>query len=390
MKNLLILAVLFLSFKSQAQTPLATSPFELFGDHIFIKLSVDGSEPMDFIFDSGSGITVIDLEAAKGLKLDLSHKESVAGAQGTVQGSVIKHNKIEMGGIKLESNIALEAFDLTHLSIGIGRKIDGIIGYDLLHHHVAKINYDAMLMEVYDFDKFPKNGKKVSFKLHNAIPVIEGNAILNSGQSISGTFYVNTGAGTSLDFNSPFAKQNNLIENTGNHYAYLVKGVGNKETMHYEGRINSLDLGFYEFVDLPVGISQVKKGLQADKKISGIIGNKILSRFNIVFDYKNHKLYFEENATLDAPFYVNCSGLDIQMSKDMTKILIHQIQDEGPAKNAGIAADDELISINGMLVSDMTLIEVEQLLKVPETTVLIEVKNSSGIKKVTLDLLNLL
>lgn len=390
MKKVIVLGLFLIGLNAFAQEPIAKSPFELFGDHIFIQLKVDGSEPLDFIFDTGAGITVIDIEAAKNLNLDLSHKEKVAGAQGYVQGAKIKHNKIEMGTIKLESNLVLEAFDLTHLAISIGRKIDGIIGYGLLHHHAARLNYDDMQLEVYDFGNFPKKGKKVAFKSHNSIPVIEASGILNDGQSIGGTYYLNTGAGTSLDFNTPFAEQKDIIAKTGNHYSYLVKGVGNVETKHYEGRMQSLNLGFYEFTDLPIGISQVKSGLQADKKVSGIIGNKILSRFNIVFDYKNHNLYFEPNTKIGKAFLVNCSGLDVQMNKEMTKVLIHQVQDEGPAKEEGIATNDELVSINGQKASDLSLIEIEDLLKVPDTKVELELKGDGGVKKITLELRNLL
>ncbi|MEP0369236.1 MAG: aspartyl protease family protein [Cyclobacteriaceae bacterium] len=390
MKKLIVFGALLFTMQLHAQTPVATAPMELYGDHIFVALKVDGSEPLDFIFDSGSGITVIDVEAAKKLKLDMSHKESVAGAQGSIQGAKIKHNKIEMGDIKLESNVSIEAFDLSHLAISIGRKIDGIIGYDLMHHHVVRLNYDEMRLEVYDFDKFPKKGEKVPFKLHNAIPTIEATVVLNNDQEVSGAFCINTGAGTSMDFNTPFAKQKDIIKKTGNHYSYLVKGLGEKETKHYEGRIRLLDFGFYEFTDLPIGISQVESGLQGDKKVAGIVGNKVLSRFNITFDYSGKKLYFEPNGSIDGEFFVNCSGLDVQMSKDMSKVMIHQVQPEGPAKQAGIQSGDELISINGKSVGDMTLIEIEDMLKVPETTVELEVKAGSEIKKVSLELENLL
>lgn len=390
MKKIIVLGLLMSSIRLLAQSPVATTPFELFGDHIFIQLSVDGSEPMDFIFDSGSGITVIDTKAAVDLKLDLSHKESVAGAQASIDGARIKHNKVTMGAINIEGDVTLEAFDLNHLAISIGKKIDGIIGYDLLLHHVVKINYDDMILEVYNPDQFPKAGKKVGFTLHNSIPVIEAKATLNNEQIVNGTFYVNTGAGTSLDFNTPFANEKNIIEKTGNHYSYLVKGVENTESKHYEGRVKSFDMGFYVFTDMPVGISQTKGGLQGDKKISGIIGNKVLSRFNITFDYKNHNLYFEPNANAAKDFMVNCSGLDVQMSTDMTKVLIHQVQDEGPAKKAGVNSGDELISINEIATSSITLFEIEDLLKIPGSEVKLELKQGTSIKSVTLKLENLL
>ena len=390
MKRVFALGLLVMSIQVYAQKPLASAPFELFGDHIFIKLSVDGSEPLDFIFDSGAGYTAIDFEAAKKLKLKLSHKESIAGAQGLIKGATIKHNYITMGGIRLESNVTIEAFNLKHLSISIGRPIEGIIGYDLLKHHVTRLNYDDMLLEIYPAESFPTKGEKVIVKLHNAIPVIDAEVTLNNEETITGTFYMNTGAGTSLDFNSPFASANGIIKKTGKHYSYLVKGIESEETTHYEGRIKMFNADFYDFNNVPVGISQAKAGLQGDKKISGIIGNRILNRFNIVFDYANNVLYMQPNAMIDRKFAVNCSGLDVQMSEDMTKVFVHQVQEDGPGRAAGISTDDELLTINGKKVGELTLPEIKNLLRLPEEDAVLEVKSGDTVKKVTLDLEKLL
>ncbi len=61
MKQLLLLTFLLASTSLLAQKPLVSVPFELFGDHIIIPVSVDDSEPLDFVFDSVYGITVLEL-----------------------------------------------------------------------------------------------------------------------------------------------------------------------------------------------------------------------------------------------------------------------------------------------------------------------------------------
>ncbi|WP_258105641.1 aspartyl protease family protein [Marinoscillum sp. MHG1-6] len=390
MKKIIAVALLMVSVSLYAQKPEGVASFELYGDHIIIPIVVDGSEPMSFIFDSGAGYTVIDFDAAKAMKLNMDHKGDVAGAQGAIKAAAIKHNSIELGTMKLESDITIEAIDLNHLSMSIGRKIDGIIGYDLLHHHVARLNYDDMKVEIYKDDAYPTSGKKVGFKLQSAIPVVKGYVTLNNGERLDASFFVNTGAGTTMDFNTPFAKKNKVINKTGDHYSYLVKGVGNKETVHYEGRVEELDLKFYSFSKVPVGISQTTGGIQAHKKVSGILGNKLLSKFNILFDYKNNVIYFEPNGMAEKTVPVNCSGLDVQMSSDMSKVLIHQVQENGPAADSGINVNDELVSINGKATSDLSLIEIEDMLKKPGTTAELVVKGTSGEKTVKLELEELL
>ncbi|MDA1182770.1 MAG: retropepsin-like aspartic protease, partial [Bacteroidetes bacterium] len=127
-------------------------------------MKIDDSGPLDFIFDSGDGITVIDEEIAEDLEL-VKHK--VVLNEGTVYGALIKHNTIEVGGFLIEKNIKVYSTDLDHLEISLGRNIDGILGYDLLMHHSIRIDYDTHNFEIYDHGAHPKKGDPVPFKLVN-------------------------------------------------------------------------------------------------------------------------------------------------------------------------------------------------------------------------------
>ena len=388
MRTSLIL-VFFIAFKSFAQEPVASTSFEQYGDHIIIQLSVDDSDPLDFIFDTGAGLTVLDMDVAKDLGLIFDHNEQAKAAQGEIKSLAIKHNKIELNKYVLEADIKLNAASLKHLEISIGRDIDGIIGYDLAHHHIVRLDYDNMMLEIYEGD-FPKNGNVIKFKSHMGIPTIKGSIRLNNNEVVKGTFFVNTGAGTTLDFNTPFANKNDIIHKTGEHYSYLVKDISNNETLHYEGRVKTLSFDGFEFSELPIGISQVSQGIQSNGHVSGIIGNKLLKKFNILFDYPGGKLYFEKSQYFDDPVTVNCSGMDIQMNEDMSAILIHQIIEGGPASDLGIDVNDELVSINGKKAMDLSLVEIEQMLKKAGETVTLMVRKKGPAKEYKLELKSLL
>lgn len=388
MRTLLILAF-FIAFKSFAQQPVASTSFEQYGDHIIIQLSVDDSDPLDFIFDTGAGLTVIDLDVAKDLNLIFDHNELAKAAQGEIKSLAIKHNKIELNKYILESDIKLNAASLKHLEISIGRDIDGIIGYDLAHHHIVRLDNDNMKLEIYE-DDYPKNGDVIKFKSHMGIPTIKGSIRLNNEEELKGTFFVNTGAGTTLDFNTPFANKHDIIHKTGKHYSYLVKDISNNETLHYEGRVKTLSFDGFDFNELPVGISQVSQGIQANGHVSGIIGNKLLRKFNILFDYPKGKLYFEKSQYFDDEVSVNCSGMDIQMNEDMSAVLIHQIIADSPTSDLGISVNDELVSINGKKAMDLSLVEIEKMLKKAGESVTIEVRQGGSVKEYTLKLKSLL
>ncbi len=361
MRILIILTFLF-SLKLHAQEPVTSASFEQYGDHILIQLSVDDSEPLDFIFDTGAGLTVIDMDVAKKLNLMFDHQELAAAAQGEIKSVAIKHSKIEFNNYVLESDIKLNAAYLKHLEISIGRDIDGIIGYDLAHHHIVRLDYEKMMLEIYE-DEFPKRGKVIKFKSHLGIPTIDATLRLNNNESVKGTFFVNTGAGTTLDFNTPFANKNDIIHKTGEHYSYLVKDISNNETLHFEGIVKMLEIDDFKFAELPIGISQVEVGIQANSHVSGIIGNKFLRKFNILFDYPHHKIYLEKSNQFDADVSVNCSGMDVQMNEEMNEVLIHQVITGGPAEQAGLQVNDQIKRINGKNASELSLVDIENMLK---------------------------
>ncbi|MFY0627682.1 MAG: aspartyl protease family protein [Reichenbachiella sp.] len=388
MKKLAFLSIYLLSFMSVAQTPVKSIPFEQFGDHIIIKVKIDNSEPLDFIFDSGAGITVLDQDVADKLEL-VKHK--VILNEGTVSGSIIKHNTIEIDGFLVEKNIKVYSTDLDHLEISLGRDFDGIVGFDIMKHHAVRIDYDNKLFEVYNHGEHPKKGDPVPFKMNTSIPYIEGNVVLNNDEPHPGTFFIMTGAGTTMDFNSPYALFFDVVHKTGDHFSYTVKSISDDETLHYEGHVKSFSFGKQKFDGMPIGISYATTGIQASHKVSGIIGNEILNRFNLEFDLPAKMIYLEKNKNFDAPFRVNCSGLDVQLSKDKKKVLIHQVFENGPGEKAGIKLNDELVSIDGKkAIADVNMAEIKDLLKEDGKTVELVVNRDGSEKTVSVVLKSIL
>lgn len=387
MKKLLGLILWCTMNVSYAQNPVTTIPFELYGDHIIVKAVVDDSEPLDMIFDTGAGITVIDQDVADNLELVI-HK--IILNEGTVSGSLIKHNTIDINGFRMEKNIKVYATDLRHLEMSLGREIDGILGYDLMRHHTVRVDYNRKLFEIYDLGESPTSGSMIPFKLNMTIPTVEGSVLLNNNEPHPGTFYVMTGAGTTLDFNAPYSEKYDVIHKTGKHFSYMTKSISNVETKHYEGHILSLFFGDQKIDDLPVGISTATTGLQASKDVSGIIGNQILRMYNITYDFHNKSLYLMKNANYGKKLMVNCSGIDIQMSHDMKKVLIHQIIEDSPASEAGIATNAELLQVNGMSMDEINFPTIRDIFKRDGSSVDILIKENGTERNITLELRSLI
>ncbi|MGB3465215.1 MAG: aspartyl protease family protein [Cyclobacteriaceae bacterium] len=348
---------------AQDQKPIQTIPFEIFGDHIFIKVQVDGSKPLDFIFDTGDGLTVISNDVASGLKLNSNQMVKKTSAGGSVTGALINHNVLKIGDLEV-NDIEVYSLNLNHIERLIGRRIDGIIGFDLLDKHIVQVDYDNKLFKIYDNSTFRYDGKGMAFdlKLTSYIPHIPCTVKLNNGESLKGEYFVNTGAATTVDFNTPFVNKHDIIAKTGKHYSYATGGLEDSESDHYEGRVKAFMIKDISFDNMPVGISQAQKGLQRSKKVFGIIGNNVLKRFNIIFDYKNKKMYWEKNNSFDEDFHVNTTGFDVELTNDLSGVKVHRVYEIGMARQEGIEVGDEILEIDGKSVDDMILPEIKKLI----------------------------
>ena len=386
----ILLLYLFPSIKVVAQAPAATVPFELYGEHLFIKLTVNNSDQeLDFIFDTGDGLSVLSLETAEKLNIRSDKKVKETSAGGRVTGYLVKHNVIHLDNIEIK-NVKLYETSLNHLERAIGRKIDGIIGYDLLHNFVVEIDYDAMEFHIFNFSdyKYSGDGTPINIKFKHAIPYVPGTVILNDGDILQGSFYLETGARTDLDFNTPFVNRKGLKDKVGKTYSYLVSGLSDHETVHTRGRVHAFSIAGFTFNDLPVGLSQELAGIQSDEEMAGIIGNEILHRFNIVFDYRNNKMWWSKNSKFDGPFFVNSSGILLQLDETLQKLLVHQVYDGSPAEKAGVQENDEIVEIEGKPANN--LIEVRDILSKSEGELELLLKNVAGTHTVTLKLEKLL
>lgn len=360
--KILVLIGLFSTSIAIAQKPVASIPFEQFGDHIFIKLSVNSSAGLDYIFDTGDGLTVLNINKVGELGMASGTDAETTSAEGTIKGKLVKHNEISIAGAPLH-NVAIYETSLNHLEMSIGRNIDGIIGYDILKNYVVNINYDDMTFNLYAPKGYNYSGGGTSFdiKLTSYIPHVKGKVKLVNGETLEGEFFVDTGAKATVDFNTPFVENNNLASKIGDSYIYLVAGLGKREYEHHRGKAASFEVGGYTFSDIPVGLSHAKSGIQNHKKISGILGNGLLDKFNITYDYHSKKMYWEKNSKYDEVFPVNASGMELQLSKDKSAVLIHKVFKGSAAEGAGLTVQSELEQVNGKNASEIGLAELRSI-----------------------------
>lgn len=360
MKKAFSVALLMILLVGESKGQIAALKYIHYDSQIFIKVRLnDETDTLNFIFDSGAGNTVVDLNTAKkipSLSVDTSTGISATGAGGSQQVLLISNYPvIHLGNIQLDS-VPMIAMDLRHLSEQFGRKVDGIIGYDLLKSFLTEMNTDDSTIYLCSFrDKIKAKYKNpLSFKFYSNIPIVQCAFKLKNGAEYSGPFLFDTGAGITAFINTPYVKVNGLLKKSGPTIMHTTENLTTSSNS-YDVRIQAFSIQHNTFNDLIISLTNVKEGVNAMRDITGILGNKVILRFNILFDYRNRKIYLSPGRQYETPFESIVSGLSFRVSNQ--KVFINSVVPRSAEEKLGIIAGDELLSVNGNTTKEIYTIK---------------------------------
>lgn len=145
-----LLAMLLLIW---SQAAAATEiPFDFHGGMIWLKVAVAGqTEPLNFLLDSGAGASVIDADTARRLGLKLGRPRSVQGVHTRSVAYRVDGFHAAVAGVPVSSSVL--ALDLSSVSQGLRRRIDGLLGADFFRERIVRIEYAAQRVSVLDRDE---------------------------------------------------------------------------------------------------------------------------------------------------------------------------------------------------------------------------------------------
>ncbi|MFP4092864.1 MAG: aspartyl protease family protein [Cyclobacteriaceae bacterium] len=370
----------------KAKQSVSEIPFELYGEHIFIKLRVNGSEQLNFIFDTGAASTAISSHRARKLRLASDGMTSVRTSKGPSLAYYSKRNTLRLGQLEL-NDVRIAHIQLDHLEKVMEKRVDGIIGHDLLNHYVVMVNYDRYVLEIYHPDEFipPQDFSAHQVQLISGRPYIDAALKLSNGEILAGRFQIDNGSGSSVTVYSPFVDENDLFSKVGKTeliYTMNFTGVIDK---NLAGRLNGIDVGNFRLTNIPIRLNRSMYMKKAFKDGIGHIGNELLKRFNIAFDYRSGITYWKPNQSFVEEFQAAYSGLVVKTDQQMEKVYIKHVFDDSPAAMAGLAEDDEIVMINNVKTLGRTSFEVQDLLQnTTANNIEIVIKRNNQLKRLNL------
>jgi hypothetical protein len=292
-------------------------PLRIYNNHVYLQVSVNNAKPLWFLLDTGVGSIIINLRNARalGLKLDPAGQTTGVGegladvffaenVSFTLPGVTIAHEKfavlslenVEECSNKIDVDLQGKITWRAQAAKGDEQQpIDGVLGDEFFRLFVVEIDYAAKSINLYDPKSYHYQGKGERIPLEVTQNHIYMRApITASGRSsINGLFMIDTGSAGALVLTSPFVEQHELLPPPSQTTPFSICGIGG-DSQTQIGTLTEIRLGKLKIENPMTMFSQATNGVLSSPDFSGHVGNAILRRFKVVFDYSRRVMILDQ------------------------------------------------------------------------------------------------
>lgn len=274
-------------------TPTSTVPIDLRGNRPVITLRINGkSNPLRFVLDTGSGISVISNETAKRLRIrSVARGGHAKGIGGDGKFEIVYGflRDVSIGEMKIRNvPVYIRQF---HQNV---HAIDGYIGISLISKFLTTVDYGSREFTLAKFETQPTvdpGQKDLSLPLRLTSSGFLSGEVLMEGMTEPLNFIVDTGASVSVVAETvarreplsllPRSEKLRVVGSAGiteNVEAFVLPKISFGEHSREQVTAIALDL---EIINDASGFEQ-----------SGILGGNFFLNYKMTFDFRNSRLLF--------------------------------------------------------------------------------------------------
>ena len=354
----------------------AQVPFKLVANQVRVEATIEGKGPFWLILDTGmpiGGIILFESESVAGLELvDSGQRVGLTGGgseTASTEAVLTQGTNVGLGDLKMKSVSAM----ILPKPTGFPPGVDGVIGGALFFHYVVRVDMDHERLELFETASWSAPAGACSVPLENVQGKIFTDLRVSMGKEepVPAHVVVDLGAGHALSLNTDaegrFTPPEGAIE------APVGRGISGV-LLGKLGRIRRVEIGTFAFesviASFPSREHQRPGGFDFR---DGNLGSELLKRFNVTFDYAASRMVLEKSKAFPEPFEREMAGLAYSMEKDGT-LSVWSVLPETPAAEAGCAAGDRILSIDGRPPGELGENGVRKALTVPEAEVRLELR----------------
>jgi hypothetical protein len=342
----------------------ASAPFTLIDNRIFVRAHINGGGPYAMIFDTG-GANIVTPEVAEALGLSLRDQFSMPGAGEREQPAWrARVDEARLGDIRM-TDLDFTVLSLSPIQQAIGfERLDGLFGHELLRRYIVRIDYASGTLQFAERSAAPEawfRGAAIPFTFVGNLPSV---AIKIDG--VEARVALDTGDRSSLTLFGPFVADHGLRERQQRLRTVSGWGVGGP-ILADMARSERLELGPFALSGVVTRMPVVQSGVFASRIADGSIGNEVLRRFDITFDYERQLFYLSPNARFSDRDRFERSGLWARLPETGAGFEIFAVAPESPASRAGLSAGERIVAIDNAPATSQTLIDWRTRLSMPNT-----------------------
>ena len=344
-------------------------PFEYKNGFIIVNLVLNDVFPLRFIMDTGAEHTILTKrEITDILEINYDRKLSLMGADLSTElyAYLARGIKLQVGNvIGLNRSILVLEEDYIQFETFTGMNIHGILGADFFRRFVVKINYRKQLITLIDPRHFipPKNYSCLPIDVDRYKPYYHAEVHTSQDSMLKLKLLLDTGASLALLLEASSHPNLNIPERVIP--SALGLGLGG-DVKGYMGKITKLSLQDFEMQEVLTHFQDLSLlgDTLRDSNRHGLIGNYILSKFTLIFDYYNEKLYLNPNRSYSDKLRYDRSGIQcVASGPNLNVFTVHYILPDSPADKAGVLVGDEILSINGRATKLLPLSGVNRMFR---------------------------
>ncbi|MEM9918183.1 MAG: aspartyl protease family protein [Bacteroidota bacterium] len=337
-------------------------PFELDNNFIVIRITVNKTLPLRFIFDTGAEHTILtkgELSASLGLRYEREFQLIGADLQTQLTAYLSRRNHLQVGDAIFPSmDLLVLKEDYLHIEEYTGTAIHGILGADFFKRFVVKIDYRRKEITLESHNSFvvPSKYREIPVEIHRHKPYIRSHIQLQTGSAeIPVKLLIDTGASLSLLIHNETSPALKLPEQVisgkvGMGLGGVIEG--------FIGRLQECCIGKNCFDNIITNFQTLDSVRDTSflNGRNGLIGSTLLQRFTIYIDYVAGRLYVRPHRRYKRAFRFDRSGLGVIASgENLSQFVVQQVLEGSPADEAGVQIGDEILKINGVPSALLTL-----------------------------------
>lgn len=347
--------------------------------HLYFDAVLRDSIPARLIFDSGNTHLLLDstFYAEHFRHTGTLRKSMLGGAGGGMELASIDPSgwAYRIGDHAMQEPMAV----VLNLRKIVGNEADGMFGMTFMRGRKVAFNYADGYMEILPADFQPDSSYHTiacrwldAHKMRLMLPM---RLTFADNSTLDGEFLVDMGASSTLILGRG-AKISPELLNSAPKMHFMVGGIGGSSTEHIL-TLNSVEVGSFQLPAMRLFYSNNTQGSLASTAYAGLVGNALLERFDVIFDFIDGKIHLRPNRRFDRPFTSNNAGFALTPYADHW--VVNGLEEHSSAERAGLRQGDRVLMINNLKPNALSPKKLEELIASKQPLHLIVERNGEQV-----------